>query len=103
MRQNIFMMLVVFVALTAFTGLAFGQMGQQAAPNDNMIKAQISKAIQANPKLSIGNINVDSKNGNVTLSGKVISKVHEQQIIDIAKSTPGVKSVNSKIVVYQQE
>ena len=26
-----------------------------------------------------------------------------QQIIDIAKSTPGVKSVNSRLEVYKQE
>jgi len=84
-------------ALMAFTATAMGQ-----AVSDDMIKSQINKSIQANPGLSIGNVMVDSKDGNVTLSGKVANKEAERQIVDMAKKTPGVKSVNSKLQVYQQ-
>jgi osmotically-inducible protein OsmY len=102
MRKKIVMVSFALVAVMAFTGLAFGQMGQQA-PNDDMIKAQISKAIQANPGLSIGNVMVDSKDGNVTLSGKVANRNAEKQIVNIAAGTPGVKSVKSNLEVYQQK
>lgn len=84
-------------ALMAFTATAMGQ-----DVSDDMIKSQINKSIQANPGLSIGNVMVDSKDGNVTLSGKVANKEAERQIVDMAKKTPGVKSVNSKLQVYQQ-
>lgn len=84
-------------ALMAFTATAMGQ-----AVSDDMIKSQINKSIQANPRLSIGNVMVDSKDGNVTLSGKVASRMDEKQIVDIAKSTPGVKNVKSNLEVYQQ-
>lgn len=97
MRKNLVMVFFVVVAFMAFTGLAMGQ-----AASDDAIKAQISKAIQAQPGLSIGNIMVDSKDGNVTLSGKVANKPAEKQIVEIAKSTPGVKSVKSNLQVYQQ-
>ncbi len=100
MRKNLVMVSFALIVLMAFTGMAMGQMGQ--APNDQMIKSQISKAIQANPRLSIGDVFVDSKDGNVTLSGKVANRDAEKQIVDIAKKTPGVKSVNSKLEVYQQ-
>lgn len=101
MRRNIVLVFFAVIALMAFTGAAMGQMGQ--APNDDMIKAQIGKAIQANPGLSIGDVFVDSKNGDVTLSGKVANKDAERQIVDIAKKTPGVKSVKSNLQVYQQK
>ncbi|MEN6463854.1 MAG: BON domain-containing protein [Syntrophaceae bacterium] len=90
-------MLFAVVALMVYTGVAMGQ-----AASDDAIKAQINKGIQANPALSIGNVNVDVKNGDVTLSGKVANKQSERQIVDIAQKTPGVKSVKSNLEVYQQ-
>lgn len=97
--KKIMTLFVVLVALAAFSGIAAGQ-GQ--AVDDKAIEAQINKQIQSNPALSIGNVNVQSKNGNVTLSGKVANKVSEQQIVDMVKKTPGVKSVKSNLQVYQQ-
>ncbi len=97
MRKKLVVVLFAIFAITAFTGISFGQ-----AVSDDMIKSQINKSIQANPGLSIGNVMVDSKDGNVTLSGKVANKEAERQIVDMAKKTPGVKSVNSKLQVYQQ-
>jgi len=97
MRKKLVVVLIAIFAITAFTGISFGQ-----AVSDDMIKSQINKSIQANPRLSIGNVVVDSKDGNVTLSGKVASRMDEKQIVDIAKSTPGVKNVKSNLEVYQQ-
>jgi len=97
MRKNIVLVLFAVVALMVYTGVAMGQ-----AASDDAIKAQINKGIQANPALSIGNVNVDVKNGDVTLSGKVANKQSERQIVDIAQKTPGVKSVKSNLEVYQQ-
>jgi osmotically-inducible protein OsmY len=95
MRKSIVVFAVI--ALLAFTGIAMGQ-----AVSDDMIKSQINKSIQASPGLSIGNVMVDSKDGNVTLSGKVANKEAEKQIVDMANKTPGVKSVKSNLQVYQQ-
>lgn len=95
--RKIAMVICSIFALMAFTATAMGQ-----AVSDDMIKSQINKSIQANPRLSIGNVVVDSKDGNVTLSGKVASRMDEKQIVDIAKSTPGVKNVKSNLEVYQQ-
>lgn len=97
MRKNLVLVIFAIFALMAFTGVAMGQ-----AVSDDMIKSQINKSIQANPGLSIGNVMVESKDGNVTLSGKVASKEAERQIVDMANKTPGVKSVKSNLQVYQQ-
>ncbi len=98
MRKNLVLALFVISTLMVFTGMAIGQ-----AASDSAMKAQIEKGIQANPALSIGNVNVDVKNGDVTLSGKVANKAAEKQIVDIAQKTPGVKSVKSNLQVYQQK
>jgi osmotically-inducible protein OsmY len=98
MRRNIILTLFVLVALMVFTGIAAGQ-----AADDNAIQSEIANKIQANPALSIGNVYVESKNGHVTLSGEAANEMTMKQIIAIAKSTPGVKSVKSNLKIYQQK
>lgn len=96
MRKTILPVLVLFVALMAFSGIAVGQ------TLDTMIKSQIESQLHANPMLSKAPIGVESKNGNVTLSGKVANADVAKQIVGIAKSTPGVKSVKQNLEIQQR-
>ena len=51
------------------------------------------------PLVGAMKIDVDTKDGIVTLNGTVKSLAEEQKAIDLAKSVDGVKGVESKLVV----
>ena len=53
--------------------------------NDELVKAR--------------NIDVDTKNGHVTLNGEVSSASEADQAIQLAKQVEGVKSVTSRLVI----
>ena len=53
--------------------------------NDELVKAR--------------NIDVDTKNGHVTLNGDVSSTAEADQAIQLAKQVEGVKSVTSRLVI----
>ena len=55
--------------------------------NDELVKAR--------------NIDVDTKNGHVTLSGDVSSTAEADQAIQLAQKVEGVKSVTSRLVVKE--
>jgi osmotically-inducible protein OsmY len=66
---------------------------------DASITAAIKAKMAADETVKATNIDVDTKNGVVTLSGTVSSKAEADRAIAIAKEAEGVKSVTTHLVV----
>jgi hyperosmotically inducible protein len=93
-------LIFVLIAAFAFSGCA-SMTGKSAGEtvDDAVITSSINGKIIADDKLKFFKIDVDTFNGNVTLSGAVNSKEEEQRAIEIAQGVKGVKSVKSNLKV----
>jgi len=74
---------------------ALSQAGDKiaAAADDTAITAKVKASILAEPGLKSTQINVETKNATVTLSGTVDSDIIRDRAKQIAMSTDGVKNV----------
>ncbi len=70
-----------------------------AVIDDSMITTSVKTAVLAEPGLSALKIEVDTKDGVVTLSGTVASSDLKTRATQIAKNTSGVRSVVDKLEV----
>ncbi|MDO9357809.1 MAG: BON domain-containing protein [Polaromonas sp.] len=79
--------------------------GSQTAGNiadkvdDVAITASVSSGLAKDPDLSAIKINVDTKDGVVTLNGPAPTSAAKDKATDIAKQVKGVASVNNQLVV----
>ena len=67
------------------------------AVSDAALTAKVKTAFLADPDVKGLQIDVDTSNGVVTLTGTLDSRANIQRAEDIAKRTDGVKSVNNKL------
>lgn len=67
--------------------------------DDLTITASVSAALAKDPDLSAIKINVDTKDGNVTLNGPSPSAAAKDKATVLAKSVKGVTAVDNKLVV----
>lgn len=67
--------------------------------DDVTITATVSTGLAKDPDLSAIKINVDTKDGAVTLNGPAPSAAAKDKATDIAKQVKGVTSVNNQLVV----
>ena len=67
------------------------------AVDDAAITAKVKSAIKAEPGLKSTDINVDTKDGAVTLSGTVPSAPLKDKAKEIASGVSGVKSVQDNL------
>ncbi len=67
--------------------------------DDAAITASISADLAKDPDLSAIKINVDTKNGMVTLNGPAPTAAAKEKASTIAKAVKGVSSVDNKLVV----
>lgn len=67
--------------------------------DDITITATVSTGLAKDPDLSAIKIDVDTKDGVVTLSGPAPTAAAKDKATDIAKQVKGVTSVNNKLVV----
>ncbi len=70
-----------------------------AAIDDSFITTSVKSAVLAEPGLSALKIDVDTKDGVVTLSGTVASPELKTRATQIAQNTSGVRSVIDKLEV----
>lgn len=74
-----------------------------AAPSstadDATITSKVKEAVAADPGLKSTDINVDTKEGVVTLAGTVASNDLKQRATQAAQGVQGVKSVSDQLVV----
>ncbi len=87
------------------TGTAVGEGTKEAAQQvgqaatDASITAAVKMKMADDPLVGAFDIDVDTKDGNVTLNGKVKSKAEADKAVSIARSIDGVKSVKSNLIV----
>lgn len=70
-----------------------------AAIDDSAITTKVKAAVMAEPGLRTLDINVDTKNGVVTLAGTVQSPDLKQRAVTLAQQVEGVRSVSDQLVV----
>jgi hyperosmotically inducible protein len=98
--------LAIILALFAFVMIGCKSMTGETtkeATNDAAIVSNVNGKILADPDLKFLQINVNSYEGNVTLTGRVPSEAAQTKLIDMAKSTKLVKSVTPNLVVGSTE
>lgn len=67
--------------------------------DDAAITAKVKTALMAEPGIKSLEINVDTRDNNVTLAGTVPSAELKVKAMDVAKNVEGVKSVSDQLVV----
>ena len=67
--------------------------------DDSTITAKVKEAILADPQVSVMQVNVETMQGVVQLSGFVSSKTADQRALQLASKVQGVKAVKDNIVV----
>jgi osmotically-inducible protein OsmY len=87
------------VGLLALCVIAFGAAACKKGPEDASITASVKAKLAADAGTSATAINVDTKEGVVTLSGAVSSEAEKSKAEQIAKATEGVKSVTNNLTV----
>lgn len=70
--------------------------------DDSVITSEVNGKIIKDPDLHFLKINVDTFEGNVTLTGKVPSREAEDRLVRLAKQVKGVKSVKTNLTVEQK-
>lgn len=99
--------IIAFTGCTAAknTGTAVSEGTKEAAEKtgevvtDGSITAAVKMKMADDELVSASNIDVDTKDGVVTLNGTVHSKAEEQKAIDLAHSVDGVKRVVNNLKV----
>ncbi len=81
----------------AATASALDKVGDAAG--DAMITGKVKTALIADPDVKALKIDVDTKNGVVSLTGTADSAAHSDQATTVARGIEGVKSVDNQLTV----
>jgi len=76
---------------------AFAQ--EKAAPSDDRITDQVSMRLAVDPDVKGGALKVTSKDGVVTITGRVDTEKAKRKAEKLAKKVKGVKSVTNDVTV----
>src|SRR5688572_13036058 len=80
---------------TALPVLAVTSHDASKAVNDTLITTKIKASLVAEPITHAVNINVETHDGKVTLSGTAQSETEAAKAVEIAESTSGVRKVDT--------
>ena len=69
------------------------------AIDDSALTAKVKTAMLADPSLKALRINVDTKDGTVTLAGPVETQAQKEHASEVAQGVSGVKSVDNNLTV----
>jgi osmotically-inducible protein OsmY len=99
--QQMMKFLVLLIVTIAFMGCA--STAKQSSPgdyiDDTVITTKVKTAIFDDPDLKLLQISVETRKGEVQLSGFVDSKQSVSKAGEVARSVPGVKSVKNDLIV----
>ena len=70
-----------------------------AAVDDSVITTKVKAALLADPDIKGTDVSVETKGGEVTLTGTVKSQAQMDRVQKIALNTDGVKGVQNKVAV----
>jgi hyperosmotically inducible protein len=93
-KRAVHKFVVLLVCLVVAAGAAC-----KSGPDDATITGSVKSKMAADTNVSATSINVDTKEGVVTLSGTVDSATEKSQAETIAKGVEGVKSVTNNLTV----
>jgi hyperosmotically inducible protein len=79
--------------------ITYGSRGIGERIDDGWITTKVKTKLTADPELNPFNINVDTKEGVVTLSGRVKTKAASKEAAELAAGTEGVKTVKNRLEV----
>jgi BON domain len=88
----------ISVRLSLILLVAFS-VGCSKKPNDAQITNDIQQKVAADPDTKDSNITVDSKDGKVTIQGKVPTDTARTKVEQIAKAEPGVSDLDNETSV----
>jgi len=71
----------------------------RVAPRDTLVRHELKRALAADPVLDGAHIAVSARDGHLTLAGVVVSEAQRQRAVELARSTHGVRSVDSALEV----
>ena len=86
---------------TASVAAATGRIADKTAAviDDATITTKVKAAVFAEPGLQTLHINVDTRDGNVTLNGTVDTRELKERAMQVAQGVEGVKTVSDQLVV----
>src|SRR5246500_512351 len=87
---------ISIVLLTVLTALSIGC---SRRPNDDMLAKDIQEKVASDPETKDSQIDVEAKNGKVTVSGKVKSPAAQHKVEQIAREEPGIASVDDQSTI----
>ncbi|KAF0180788.1 MAG: hypothetical protein FD164_1647 [Nitrospirae bacterium] len=106
MKKLFIAALTLFLCFSFMAGCASSGGGSRTAGevvDDAVIVSEINKKIIRDADLSYWKINVDSSQGNVTLTGTVRSQAAADKAVGYAQSTKSVKSVRNGLLIQTQK
>jgi hyperosmotically inducible periplasmic protein len=92
---------LVVGGFTTMAALAGETVGQKV--DDATVVAKIKAEMLKSPDVSGLAVNVDAKNGVVTLSGSAKTEAERTKAADIARHADGVAKVDNKIVIKPEQ
>jgi hyperosmotically inducible protein len=98
LASKIFLLPVLFLSLAACSMFEGRESGGQYV-DDSTITAKVKEAYVADSQVSAMQVNVETMQGVVQLSGFVTNKTAEQRAVQLAQQVKGVKSVKDNIIV----
>lgn len=90
---------VVGVALIALVGCASSMVSSNTRHDDSGITSVIEASLEANDKVKEGQIDVETREGYVYLTGVVDTEAAKQEAGRVASHTEGVKGLANKLTV----
>lgn len=105
MRKFLFVIhfLVVMMMISALNVWAAQDQKKTGYMDDTMITAKIKSKLATDDYVKATDINVETQNGVVQLSGFVDSQKAQDRAGQIAQSVKGVKSVKNNIIVQKEK
>jgi hyperosmotically inducible periplasmic protein len=99
-----FLRLLMCISMMLFATTIFAETRQEAREviKDSVITAAIKAKIIMDQSISVFHVDVSTKEGVVTLNGTVNSETQRRALVEIAKSTNGVRQIDTpKLYVVQ--
>jgi osmotically-inducible protein OsmY len=95
--QGIKSLFVTLVAVLTLAGCASDAGREGSSIDDAVVTTRVKAAMFNEPAISAGEVNVETHDGVVQLSGFVSSAATRSKAVEIARSVKGVKSVKNDI------
>jgi hypothetical protein len=94
---------LVSVLITSCAMFRSHEAATSAYVGDSAITARVTTALIKDPRIKANEIEVQTSEGRVTLNGLVDSAEMARRALEIARTTPGVRTIDDKLQVARTE